>query len=77
MSPKKQKEWISTLINDLESQFGDDSRSEAVKEAVMGELTKQPYCGNYLIYQFFDECSIVNQALIQIAMQEITDYDLI
>ena len=39
-----------TFINDLESRFDESPRYVAIKEATLGELTKQPYCGNFLMY---------------------------
>lgn len=63
---------------ELESNLdGNDQRSMAIKQVTMTELTNQPYAGQFLIYQIFEESSTPDELLITKARKNLTDFDLI
>ena len=76
MVGKKQKEWITELVRELDIQ-NSEPNFVAMKQAILDQLTCQPYCGQFLAYQLFDVGSSSDEVLVQKAFQGITDYDLI
>ena len=78
LSARKQKEWIYEFVNEIESSFiRKDIRETAIKSITLQELTNQPYCGPFLMYQLFEESSTANELLIKKSLKNCTDFDFI
>ena len=79
LTARKQKEWIFELVNEIESTFvrKDLPRETAIKSVTLQELTNQPYCGSFLMYQLFEESSSADELLIKKSLKNCTDFDFI
>ena len=73
MASKKARQWITDLVNEVSS-----SGSEFTT-LLIGELTRQPYCGHFLTYLLFDDGAIVDgqDETIEAAFASIREIDLI
>lgn len=78
LTAKKQRQWISDFINQIESTFDPaDQRSKAIRHVTLLELTEQPFAGQFLTYQIFDESSNADEQLMQKALANCVDFDFI
>ena len=72
---KKQRDWIMNLVNELETRL--TGKQVSIKTVLLQELTNQPYCGQFLAYQLFEESSAADELLIKKALKNCTDFDFI
>lgn len=78
LTSKKQREWINNFVAEIESSLDvTDQKCLAIKQVTLTELTNQPYAGQFLIYQLFEESSSPDELLITKARKNLTDFDLI
>ena len=72
LSFKKQRVWLTDLVNELQSTGNSDSR-------LIQELNQHPYAGQYLIFYLLDEGAILegNDHMLEKALEETQDIDLI
>lgn len=69
---------MSDFINRIESAFDPtDQRSKAIRLVTLLELTEQPFAGQFLAYQIFDESSHADEQLMQKALANCVDFDFI
>lgn len=69
---------MNNLVNDIQTQLNhNDRKQQSLKQIILQELTNQPFCGQFLVYQLFEESSSPDELLITKALKNCTDFDFI
>ena len=71
-------DWLNEFVSEIETKLDQgDQKSLAMKQVTLNELTSQPYAGQFLFYQLFEESSTADETLIKKAKKNCTEFDYI